>query len=183
MLFLLKLIMTNRAPFFILNTIRALNILSILAAILASVTLLLKTANLTSKIGYFNIFDLIEKVFIILFAIFILLTEAPILPILSRLFESQCPCFAKRGGFLVLSGCLAFIGCDTLSYLAKAQTDEKTLGGDFYRMVQAAGCMCIIMAMVNVPATFVFKVRKAGLSARQVRGLKKEKPEQWAQEV
>lgn len=171
--FLAKVVMGHTAvSYTILNVIRALNILSIVASILASGSLLVKTADLTDDIGWFNIFDLAEKVMIILLALFILLTEVP--KVLKGYFARNWPAFSHQSGFMALAVCLLFLGCDVMSYLTKEKTDQKQLGRDFYRMVQAAGLMCCIMSFINIIATFVLKDRRKGLTARQVRALKNE---------
>jgi len=170
---LAKSIMGNAAvSYIILNVIRGLNILSLLASIIASGCLLVKTADLTDDIGWFNVFDLAEKVMVILFALFILLTELP--KVLRGYFARNWPAFSHQSGFWALGVCLVFIGCDVMSYLCKEKTDQKHLGGDFYRMVQAAGLMCLIMAFVNMLASVLLRDRKRGLTARQARAFKKE---------
>lgn len=170
--FAAKFIMGNSAvAFTILNVFRAINILTILGCMFASVAIIIKTSDLTEKIGWFNIADLAEKVLIILFALFLLLTELP--KVLSSYFARQWPSFSNYSGFFALSVAMLFLGIDVLSYLTKESTDEKHLGGDIYRVVQAAGVMCVIMAVVNVVATLVFKDRKRGLTARDVRSTRK----------
>lgn len=169
--FLAKSVMGNSAvSYIILNVIRALNILSITASILASGSLLVKTADLTDDIGWFNVFDLAEKVLIILFALLILITELP--KLLQGYIARNWPAFSYQSGFWALGACLVFLGCDVMSYLTKEKTDKKHLGGDFYRMCQAAGMMCIVMGFINMVATLLLGDRRRGLTARQVRAFK-----------
>jgi len=171
--FLTKFIMgTTAVPYIILNIIRALNVLSILACILASASLLVKTADLTDDIGWFNVFDLAEKAMIISFALLVLATELP--KVARGYIERDWPAFGYQSGFWTLSVCLLFLGCDVMSYLTKEKTDQKHLGADFYQMVQAAGIMCILMSLVNFIATFALKDRRRCLTARQVRAFKNE---------
>jgi len=171
--FLGKLIMGNAAvSYIILNVIRILNIISVTASILASGSLLVKTADLTDDIGWFNVFDLAEKVMIILLALLILITELP--RVLQGYIERKWPAFSYQSGFWALGVCLIFLGSDVMSYLTKEKTDNKHLGGDFYRMAQAAGIMCIIMGLINMIATVVLRDRRRGLTARQVRAFKNE---------
>lgn len=171
--FLAKFIMGSTAiNRIILNVIRGLNIVSLLASIIASGCLLVKTADLTDDIGWFNVFDLAEKAMVILFALFILLTELP--KVLRGYFARNWPCFSHQAGFWALGVCLVFIGCDVMSYLCKEKTDEKHLGGDFYRMIQAAGILCLILAFSNMLASVLLRDRRRGLTARQVRAFKNE---------
>lgn len=168
---LAKLVMGNsKIPYIILNIIRGLNILSILACELAAGSLLVKTSNLS--IGWFNIFDCAEKVLIILFGIFLLITEVP--KVLRGWVARNWPLFSHSAGFSTFSICLFFLACDVLSYLTKENADQRHLGGDFYRMCQAAGLMTLIMSAINFIATFVLADRRRGLTARQVRGIKSE---------
>lgn len=159
-----------KVSYIILNVIRALNILAILAAELATGSLLVKTANVT--VAWFNIFDLAAKVFIIIFGICLLITEVP--RVLGAWISRHWPAFGYQSGFLSLGVCMTFLGCIVLSYLTKQDADEKHLGGDFYRMCEAAGLMCIIMGHINVVATLVLQDRGRGLTARQVRSVKGE---------
>lgn len=164
---LARLAMKNsKIPYIILNVVRALNILCILACMLAAGSLLVKTSTLS--LGWFNIFDLAEKVLIIVFGIVLLITETP--KVLERYIEREWPKFGKSSGFLTLGFCLLFLGCNVLSYLTKEDADKKHLGGDFYRMCQAAGLMAVIMSFVNMIATIFLQDRKSGMTAREVRG-------------
>lgn len=166
------MIMGNSAvPYITLNVIRVLNIISIIACIIASASLLVKTAGLTATIGWYNAFDLGEKCLIIMFAMWLLATELP-LRFLDSYKVRRWPLLSYESGFIPLAICLLFLGFDVLSFLAKADTNAKTLGKDFYRMVQAAGFMTLVMVIVNIIVTFLFQKRQLGLSARQVRGFK-----------
>lgn len=168
----LKLIMGNSAiPYIALNVIRALNILSIISCIIASASLLVKTATLSDSIGWYNYFDLGEKCLIIIFAMWLLATELP-LRFLDSYKARKWPLLYDLSGFIPLAICLLFLGFDVLSFLAKAETNAETLGNDFYRMVQAAGFMSLVMSVINFIATFAFQSRKHGMSARMVRAYK-----------
>lgn len=156
----------SKIPYIILNVIRALNVLSILASGIATGSLLVKTANVT--VAWFNVFDLAAKAFVIMFCIALLITELP--KILRGWVNRNWPAFGDSSGFLTLGICMTFLGCTVLSYLTKEDADEKHLGGDFYRMCQAAGLMTIIIGHINVVATLVLQDRRRGLTARQVRG-------------
>ena len=174
----LRLIMgKSGVNYIILNVVRVLNILSIIACMIASASLLVKTATLTDKIGWHNIFDLGEKVLIILFALWLLITELP-LRFLDSIIARKWPLLGFDSGFFPLACCLLFLGFDVLSYLAKSETNAETIGADFYRMVQAAGFMALVMTIVNVIVSFVCKDRRRGLNARQVRAYKESYLEQ-----
>lgn len=159
--------MGPKIAYIILNVIRALNLLAIAACIAASGSLLVKTSDFTNSIGWFNVFDLATKCLIVLFAMLLLITEFPF--VLRRFIRTHWPHFGEDNGFGALSASLVFLGCNTLSYLAKKDADEKHLGGDFFRLVQAAGFMALIMAVMNFPTTYIFKNKRNGQSARQVR--------------
>ncbi|KAJ9659857.1 hypothetical protein H2198_002926 [Neophaeococcomyces mojaviensis] len=156
--------------YIVLNAIRALNIVSLLACTLAAGSLMVKTSDLHTSL--FNLFDAAEKVLIILICLFLLLAETPRL--LRSYFARNWPLFSHSSGFFTFSLALLFIGVDVLSWLTKEKTDEKHLGGDFYRMVLAAGIMTILMSAINIIASIFCRDRKKGLTARQVRGFKNE---------
>lgn len=155
----------SKIPYIILNIIRALNILSILACELAAGSLMVKTSSLS--LGWFNVFDCAEKVLIMLFGICLLITELP--KVFTRYIAKNWPLFSPSAGFSTLALCMLFLACDVLSYLTKENSDKKHLGGDFYRMCQAAGLMTLIMSSINFIATFVLQDRRRGHTARMAR--------------
>lgn len=166
-----KIAMGNsRIPYIFLNVIRGLNILSIMACVVASGCLLIKTSDLSKEIGWYNYFDLGEKALVILFAMCLLVTEMPRL--MREYIRKNWPAFGYESNFVALSICFVFLGFDVLSYLAKERTNEEHLGGDFFRMVQAAGFMAIVMSPVNLVASFVLRDSRRCFTARQVRGFK-----------
>jgi len=139
----------SKVGYIILNVIRALNIISLLACMLAAGALMVKTSDLHTST--FNLFDAAEKVLVILICLFLLLTETPRL--LWSYFARNWPLFSHTSGFLTLSLALLFVGVDVLSWLTKEKTDMAHLGGDFYRMVLAAGIMTILMSAINIVAS------------------------------
>lgn len=156
--------------FFALNVIRFLNILSIIACIAASACLLVKTSNLTDNIGWYNIFDLAENCLIIVFALLLLFTELPGGLGESWLIKHWYHLSTSAHRFGVLALCLVFLGCDTLGYLAKKDTDAKHIGADFFRLVQAAGFMALVMAPINFVAGWTFNMKKSrDMTARDIR--------------
>lgn len=166
---LAKLVMGNsKVPFIILNMIRGLNILTLLACELATGSLLVKTSN--PSVGWFNLFDAAEKALMMLFGMFLLYSEIPKLP--RGWINRNWPLFGNSAGFSAFAACLYFMACDVLSYLTKAGVDKKHIGGDFYRMCQAAGLMTLVVASINLIATFTLQDKRRGLTARQVRGIR-----------
>lgn len=166
---LTKLAMGNsKVHSIVLNAIRGLNILTILACELATGSLLVKTSNLS--VGWFNLFDAAEKALMMIFGVFLLYTEIPKVP--RGWINRKWPLFSSSAGFSAFACCLYFMACDVLSYLTKAEVDKKHIGGDFYRMCQAAGLMTLVVATINLLATFILQDKRKGLTARQVRGIR-----------
>lgn len=113
--------------YYILNFIRLLNILSLLASGISTGSLLAKSSSL--KISIFNAFDAAEKILLLIIILFLLATEIPKLSRASYITKNW-PLFSHSAGFTTLAFAMVFVGADVLSYLTKKGTDEKSLGAD-----------------------------------------------------
>lgn len=61
------------------------------------------------------------------------------------------------------------LGINMLGNLNKDATSQKALGMPFWRILIASGILIFILSWVNLIASFVFRDRARGLTARQVR--------------
>ena len=60
-------------------------------------------------------------------------------------------------------------GISVLGNLNADNTSSSRLGSSFYQIIIAGGILCFIVGILNVIASYIFRNRKAGVSARMVR--------------
>ncbi|RMZ75881.1 hypothetical protein DV738_g5221, partial [Chaetothyriales sp. CBS 135597] len=150
------------AGYVVLNVIRGLNLVALLAVMAASTVMLVKTF-IVSK---FFFFDAAAHVVRIVISCFLIITE---LPLFRSYFYRNWPLFSPRSGFVMLGLTMIALGNSILGQLNKEATSQESLGLAFWRVVIAAGVIVLVMGFVNVLASYVFRDTKTHLTARQVR--------------
>ncbi|RMZ84708.1 hypothetical protein DV737_g904, partial [Chaetothyriales sp. CBS 132003] len=150
------------AGYVVLNVIRGLNLVALLAVMAASSVMLVKTF-IVSK---FFFFDAAGHVVRIVISGFLVLTE---LPLFRSYFYRNWPLFSPRSGFVMLGLSMIALGNSVLGQLNKEATSQKSLGLPFWRIVIAAGVIVLVMGFVNILASYIFRDTKTHLTARQVR--------------
>jgi hypothetical protein len=166
--------------YIILNGIRAMNIIGLLAVITASVAMLVKT-SVASK---FFFFDAVSHVLTAItgskchripsickqkanrIPVFLLTSE---LSLFRSYFSRNWPLLSPAHGFLTLALAMIVLGINMLGNLNKAATSQESLGMPFWRIVIASGIVIFILGFVNLVASYIFRDRKQGITARQVR--------------
>ncbi|PNS14141.1 hypothetical protein CAC42_6654 [Sphaceloma murrayae] len=148
--------------YIILNGIRVMNIIGLLAVIAASVLMLIKT---TTDSPYF-FFDACTDVVSAFSSTFLLLSE---LNLFKSYFARNMPLLSPEHGFVFLSLAMLILGTNLLGKLNHPSNDQKTLGLAFWRVVIGAGIIIFILSFINLVASYIFRDRKAGITARQVR--------------
>ncbi|KAF2479838.1 hypothetical protein BDY17DRAFT_312778 [Neohortaea acidophila] len=146
--------------YIILNGIRVLNIISFLAVITGSVVMLIKTSVATK----FFFFDAVSHVLTAVTSMFLMVSE---LSLFRGYFSRNWPLLSPSHGFVSLALAMVVIGVDMLGNLNKPATSQKSLGLPFWRIVIAGGIVIFIMGWVNLIASYVFRDRNAGITARQ----------------
>lgn len=152
------------AGYVVLNVIRVMNIISLLAVMAASSVMLVKTFNNNT----FFFFDACEHV--IRIAIcglsfstsflksanglsgFLILTE---LPLFKQYFARTWPLFSPSSGFVMLGASMLLVGNSTLANLNKDEASQDKLGLAFWRLVIGSGIVVIVMGSVNILAVSV----------------------------
>ncbi|KAI4129201.1 MAG: hypothetical protein LQ338_002360 [Usnochroma carphineum] len=148
--------------FVILNVIRAMNIISLLAVIIASFAMLVKTF-IVSK---FFFFDAVSHVITAFLSMFLLLTETPLF---KSYFAKNWPLLSPTHGFLTLGILMTILGVSVLGNLNKEATSQASLGTSYWRIVIASGVIVVVLGVANIFASYVFRQQKLGVTARQVR--------------
>jgi hypothetical protein len=147
------------AGYVVLNVIRVMNIISLLAVIAASSVMLVKTF-IVSRFFFFDacghVIEIVVsckfanskgETFPLTQAAFLILTE---LPIFKKYFARNWPLFSHKSGFVMLGCAMLLIGNGLLGNLNKPATSQKNLGLPFWRIVIAAGVIVIVMGVVNI---------------------------------
>lgn len=148
--------------YIILNAIRALNVVGFLAVIAASVVMLVKTSVGTK----FFFFDALSHVLTAITGMFLLASE---LSLFRGYYARNWPLLSPAHGFVTLALAMIVLGINMLGNLNKPATSQKSLGLAFWRIVIASGIIVFFMGWVNLIASYVFRERKKGITARQVR--------------
>jgi len=100
--------------------------------------------------------------------VFLLVSEWQFGPV-SRYFARNWPLLSPSHGFVFLALTMQVLGINMLGNLNKPATSQKSLGLAFWRIVIASGIVIFILGWINLIASYVFRDRKAGITARQVR--------------
>ncbi|TIA86503.1 hypothetical protein D6C76_00237 [Aureobasidium pullulans] len=146
----------------ILNVLKGMNITGLLAVIAASVLMLIKTTTDSS----FFFFDAVIHVVVASMAIFLIISEVGIF---SGYFSRNWPMLSLEHGFVGLASIMIILGIHVLACLNKPSNSQEHLGMAFWRVVIMAGILIFILGFLNLVATFVFRDRSQGITARQVR--------------
>lgn len=144
------------AGYVVLNVIRVMNILSLLAVIAASSVMLVKTF----EVNKFFFFDGCSHVIAAVIASFLILTE---LPLFKNYFAKRWPLFSYKSGFVMLGTAMCMLGNEILGNLNKNATSKKSLGLPFWRIVISSGIVAIVMGVVNIFAVCVVPIPYSSL--------------------
>ncbi|KAF1347843.1 hypothetical protein BDV97DRAFT_269963, partial [Delphinella strobiligena] len=148
--------------YIILNAIRVMNIIGFLAVVAASVVMLVKTST-TSK---FFFFDAVSHVITAVTSMFLLVSE---LSLFRAYFARNWPLLSPAHGFVTLAVAMIILGVDILGNLNKAATSQESLGLAMWRIVIGSGIIVFILGFFNLFASYIFRDRGHGITARQVR--------------
>lgn len=147
-----------------LNVLRPCNIIALLSVTAASWVMVV----LEGVTGQFFFFDAITHIFTSAISVFLVLTEIQ-WGFLKKYMERSWPAFSDRHGFLWLGLAMIMLGCDMLGNLNKPVFSVKNIGLPLWRLIMAAGILCITFGFFNLVATVVFRDGPSGLTARMIR--------------
>ncbi|CAD6590966.1 MAG: hypothetical protein ASARMPREDX12_005301 [Alectoria sarmentosa] len=146
----------------VLNTIRVMNIIALLSVVAASFVMLVKTF-IVSK---FFFFDGVSHLVTGCVSILLILTE---ISLFKRYTANNWPLLSPSHGFVTLGIIMIIIGVSILGNLNKQDTSEGSLGTTFWRLVIASGIVVSILGVANIFASYMFRQKALGITARQVR--------------
>lgn len=146
----------------ILNVLRALTIIGLLAVAASSWIMIVK-AGLA---GHFSFFDSMAHVIVFLLAIFFIFTE---LNFFKRYFEANWPVFSDSHSLAWLGAFLIVLGCQVMSNLEKDKYSQKNLSLPMWRLVLASGILNIAFGLLNMIASVIFRDSAQRITARKIR--------------
>ncbi|KAF3491963.1 uncharacterized protein GIQ15_01480 [Arthroderma uncinatum] len=146
----------------ILNIVRVMNIICLLAIIAASVLLLVKTFFVSN----FFFFEAVTHVAIASISSFLIVSE---LSIFRGYFDRNWPLLGQDSGFITLGTAMVLLGISTLGYLNNQATSQDAIGLPFWRLILGAGIVSIVTGSINIGMSFLFRDSDLGVSARHVR--------------
>ncbi|KAF5014692.1 hypothetical protein F66182_14239 [Fusarium sp. NRRL 66182] len=146
----------------ILNVLRAINIITFLDIIAASVVMLIKI----SINNNFFFFEAVSHAFTTIMGVFLVVSE---LPFFDKFFTRWVPQLGETASFVPLSLVMIIMGVSVLGNLNNDDYSEDNMGMPFWRIVASAGILAMTMGIVNFIASFVFADSENSLTARHVR--------------
>ncbi|MCJ1361563.1 hypothetical protein MMC16_000663 [Acarospora aff. strigata] len=148
--------------FIILNTIRIMNIIALLAVIAASWVMIVKTF----VVSKFFFFDGTSHVITSSTGIFLIVSE---FPLFRSYFIRNWPLLSPNSGFVTLGVAMIILGVSILGHLNKEATSQESLGLAFWRIVISSGIVVIVLGFINIVCSYIFRDPHTGISARMVR--------------
>lgn len=148
--------------YIILNGIRIINIITLISVIVASAVMLVKTF----VVSKFFFFDGVSHIVTAFISLFLIITE---LPLFRNYIASNWPLLAPSSGFVTLGIMMIIVGVSILGNLNKKATSQESLGTHYWSIVIASGILSLILGVVNVFASYIFRSRKLGVTARMLR--------------
>ena len=98
--------------------------------------------------------------------VFLLASE---LSLFRAYYARNWPLLSPAHGFVSLALAMIVLGVNMLGNLNKKATSKQSLGLAFWRVVIGSGIVIFILGFINLIASYVFRERKSGITARQVR--------------
>ena len=145
----------------ILNVIRAMNVISLLAVIAASMVMLVK-GFVVSKFFFFDaVSHLITAILasksprslflnshtLTTITVFLIISETPLF---RSYFARNFPLLSFSSGFVFLGLLMTILGVFILGNLNKQATSQSSLGLSFWRIVISSGIVVLILGFVNI---------------------------------
>ncbi|EED23710.1 conserved hypothetical protein [Talaromyces stipitatus ATCC 10500] len=146
----------------ILNVLRAINIITFLDLIAASVVMLIKI----SINNNFFFFEAVSHAFTTILGVFLVISE---LPFFDKFFTRFVPQLGETASFVPLSLVMLIMGVSVLGNLNNDDYSQDHMGMPFWRIVASAGILAMTMGIVNFIASFIFADSENSLTARHVR--------------
>lgn len=146
----------------VLNALRVMNIIGLLAVIAASSVMLVKTF----VVSKFFFFDGVSHVITAFLSIGLIISE---LPLFRGYIARNWPLLSLSSGFVTLGILMIILGVTILGNLNKQATSQKSLGTSYWSIVISSGIIVLILGVANVFASYIFRNSAQGITARMLR--------------
>ena len=146
----------------ILNALRALTLVALLAVMVAS-WIMVVFSGITGQLFFF---DMISHIFLFFIAVFLSISEVGLF---KKFYTRNWPVLSPSHSLAWLGVAMIMVGCDVLGNLNKQVYSISNLGLPIWRMVLAAGILSIIFGFLNIIVSIIFRDGKNGINARQIR--------------
>lgn len=158
----LQSLVSNGVGMVVLQAVRAFNLISLATAIVACWVLIVKIH--TERAFFF--FDAASLFFTSSVSLFLSISE---LPLVRSYFNDVWPVLGDEFGFSWLGIAMTIVGCNLMGKLNLPANDASKLGLPWWRLVLAGGILTIVMGVINIVCSFIWRDSKAGITARDVR--------------
>ncbi|KAI9867249.1 MAG: hypothetical protein M1813_009527 [Trichoglossum hirsutum] len=148
--------------YIILNILRILNIIALSTVVAASWIMLIKTF----AISRLFLIDAIGHAATSTVSMFLIISE---LPVFKSYFSRHWPLLSSESGLVCLGASMAILGVTILGNFNKQGISPDSLGLPFWRIVISSGVLVSVLGVSNIIASYVFRNKRAGITARQVR--------------
>ncbi|ROT40275.1 hypothetical protein SODALDRAFT_92633 [Sodiomyces alkalinus F11] len=146
----------------ILNVFRACNIISLLAVCVATWVMII----MSGLTGNFFFFEAVSHFFTFVVASFLMCSE---LNLFKRYFARHWPVLSPYRGLTWLGIAMIVMGCHVLGNLNRRSVTPEVMGGHFWRLVLAAGILCVTFGFFNIISSVIFRDSDNGITARNIR--------------
>lgn len=148
--------------YIVLNVIRVMNIIGLIAVIVASSVMLVKTF----VISKFFFFDAVSHIITACLSFFLIITE---LPFFRSYIAFNWPLLSPSSGFVTLGIIMIILGVSILGNLNKEATSQESLGFSYWSIVIASGIIVSILGVINIITSYLFRNTSIDVTARMVR--------------
>ena len=148
--------------YMVLNVLRIMNIIGLLAVIAASSVMLVKTF----VVSKFFFFDGVSHGITALLSIGLIITE---LPLFRGYVARNWPLLSLSSGFVTLGIMMIILGVTILGNLNKQATSQHSLGTSYWSIVISSGIIVLILGVANIFASYIFRNSSQGITARMLR--------------
>ncbi|KAF5024987.1 hypothetical protein F66182_2938 [Fusarium sp. NRRL 66182] len=146
----------------ILQVLRALTLISLLAAAIGCWILIIK---IDTSSGWF-FFDALSLTFTSSASVFLIVSE---LPFCQNYFRENWPVFSDQHGLTWLGIGLILIGSNILGRLHQPSNSSDELGLPFWRAILASGILTLTSGVLNMICSLIFRDGANDINARMVR--------------
>ncbi|TPX11021.1 uncharacterized protein E0L32_008058 [Thyridium curvatum] len=147
----------------VLNILRGFNVVGLLSVAIANWVMIVVPPLMKH---HFFFFDFASHFFVSGIALFLLISETGLFV---NFYKNNFAVLGPDRGFFWLGLAMIMLGCNALANTNKPDFTVEDLGLPLWRMVLAAGILCLIFGFFNFIASLVYRDPQARIAAREFR--------------